>query len=142
MRKPTEKMSKSDEDASGRIDISDSSDLISKKIKKAVTDSRSAITYDPDNRPGVSNLIEIHAAFNNTTVQDVEEDFRNRDTLGLKNSLTDLLVDKLGPIRDEYVKVCGDQIYLNSLISMGNERAKSVANPVYQEVRKLVGFIS
>ena len=77
---PTKKMSKSSSTTKGRIEITDSSDVILMKIKKALTDCKSAITYDPVKRPGVSNLIAIHSTLTRRSPADICKDVENLDT--------------------------------------------------------------
>ncbi|KAF5269312.1 hypothetical protein FQR65_LT02613 [Abscondita terminalis] len=81
LRDPLKKMSKSDSDPKSRICLTDNADDIMKKIKKSVTDCTSKITFDPENRPGVSNLIRIHSALTGKGVEDIEKDAEGLDTL-------------------------------------------------------------
>lgn len=74
-------MSKSDPDPKNRVCLTDTSDEISSKIRKAVTDFTSQITYDPEKRPGVSNLIHIHSIITGKSPEDICEEARNLDTL-------------------------------------------------------------
>ncbi len=80
LRDPTKKMSKSSPDENSRIELTDSPDVIRYRIKKALTDSTSAISYDPDGRPGVSNLIAIHAAITGLDTNQLCDQVSSLDT--------------------------------------------------------------
>lgn len=80
LRNPLMKMSKSCSDNRSRIEVTDTSDQIVLKIKKAVTDCTSRVAYDPDNRPGVSNLIAIHSLLTGRSVTDLCDEAKNLDT--------------------------------------------------------------
>lgn len=80
LRDPSKKQSKSDPNDKSRITLRDTPDAIRMKIKRAITDFTSEVTYDPDNRPGVSNLISIHALTRNVSPQQICEEVRGLDT--------------------------------------------------------------
>lgn len=80
LRDPSKKMSKSDPDPKSRISLNDSVDNIVNKIKKAVTDFNSDVTYDPHNRPGVSNLISIHSFVTGKSVEEICNEAKNLNT--------------------------------------------------------------
>lgn len=80
IRDPMKKMSKSHPDPRGRIEITDEPDVIVEKVKKAVTDCKSEITYDSDNRPGVSTLITMHSLISGQTPEEICEEYSLIDT--------------------------------------------------------------
>lgn len=80
LRDPSKKMSKSEQDPKSRIEITDTCDDILEKCKKAVTDFISEVTFDPENRPGVSNLITIHSLFTGLHPSEICEQSMNLDT--------------------------------------------------------------
>ena len=84
----------------GLISITDSADEVAKKVRRAVTDSNPAIFYDPQERPGISNLISLYCALTNQSEADVESELRTFDTLGLKNRIIEVINETLNPIRD------------------------------------------
>lgn len=73
---PTKKMSKSDADENGRINLLDSPDVVKKKIMRAITDSESVIRYDPENKPGVSNLLSLYSVMSGLSIPDLEKNMR------------------------------------------------------------------
>lgn len=80
MKDPLKKMSKSDESSKSRIEITDSPDIVVKKIKEALTDMKSQVTYDPKNRPAVSNLIDIHSISTGSSPAKICEDAKHLNT--------------------------------------------------------------
>lgn len=140
LRKPESKMSKSEPTALGRIELTDSSDEIREKFRKSVTDSESKITYDPENRPGVANLIDIYAAFKNTTANEVVNEVSNLNKVEFKDAVAELVNEKIAPIRGEYFKITADPAYIDNVLDSGAVRAREIAQPVYQEVKYLLGL--
>merc|ERR1712002_340475 len=96
---PVKKMSKSDPNPFGYIGILDEPDIISSKIKKAVTDSIKGLSYDPINRPGISNLLELYSAFSNNTLESVEQNLIHLNKVQFKSKLTELIIENLKPIQ-------------------------------------------
>lgn len=140
LRSPDNKMSKSETDSRGRIDLLDSPEIIVEKCKKAVTDMVSEITYDPDNRPGVSNLVDIYAAFTGQSTHQVVADCKGLNTLKLKTKLADLIIEKLSPIREEAERIDAEKGYIDEVLKDGALKAKQIASATYNEVKKAVGF--
>ena len=133
-------MSKSDTDANSRIELTDSDDAIRRKLKKAVSDFSSHISYEPETRPGVSNLINIHAAFSGRLPEEIVEDSLHFDTLAYKALVADIIIDKMAPIREEIVRLRADRCHLDGVIRAGAERAEAIATDTYDAVKRLVGF--
>jgi tryptophanyl-tRNA synthetase len=141
LRNPAVKMSKSDKDPLSRILLTDSPDLIREKLRKAVTDFTPHVSYDAEGRPGISNLIEILCAFSDLTVDEVCETSLHLDTVAFKLRVADAIIERLRPIRDEFTRLTSDPTHLQQIIAAGNERARSIADRTYDEVRHTVGFL-
>lgn len=142
LRDPTKKMSKSDKDLNSYIQITDSPELITKKIRKAVTDSISQITYDPEARPGVSTLIDIDAACVDTFPEEIEENcmLSALETGEYKKEVAERLIEHLKPIQRKYTQLMNDKVYLLKLLDEGAEKANEIAAGTYNEVCKIVGM--
>ncbi|KAL1230233.1 Tryptophan--tRNA ligase [Trichinella pseudospiralis] len=125
LREPEKKMSKSQ--PSGCIFLDDSPDEICSKVKKAVTDSVGAVSFDPQLRPGVSNLIRIKAACTGTTVDDVLARCTGQDVAQLKSSLSEALVEKLKPIRLKYQALQKQPDQLKATLEDGVTKASARA---------------
>ncbi|XP_042587313.1 tryptophan--tRNA ligase, mitochondrial isoform X1 [Cyprinus carpio] len=140
LRDPSSKMSKSDPQKLATVFLTDTPDDIVLKIRRAVTDFTSEVTYEPESRPGVSNLVSMHAAVSGQSVEEVVRLAEGMDTGQYKNVVAEAIVQKLQPIRLEIQRLRADRGYLESLLAKGAEKACSLAAPVMTEVRKLVGF--
>ncbi len=141
LRDPTKKMSKSDADQNSRIELTDSADLIIKKIRKAVTDSESTISYDPENRPGVSTLLEIESACTDQEVDDiVEYCYLNAMNTGeYKKRVAEKLIETLKPIQSEYRSLINNKDYLRQTLNDGALKANQIAEKNYYEILKIIG---
>ncbi|XP_015267374.1 PREDICTED: tryptophan--tRNA ligase, mitochondrial [Gekko japonicus] len=145
LRDPTSKMSKSDPQKWATVRVTDGvSNLVT--IHSAITGlsieelPTSEVTYDPDCRPGVSNLVTIHSAITGLSIEEVVRQSTGLDTAHYKTVVAEAVIEKLAPIRSEFEKLRGDGAYLEKVLQAGAEKAKTLAAPVYQEVKRLVGF--
>ena len=140
LRNPLQKMSKSDNQDMTRINLSDSSDEIRNKIRKAVTDSTSQVTFDPKERPGVSNLVLIYSALSGTTPSDVCQRFVGKQTVDLKNELAEVLINEFAPIHQEINRLQEDRSYILQVLSEGSERAREMAEQNLNRVKDIMGI--
>ncbi|XP_074600590.1 tryptophanyl-tRNA synthetase, mitochondrial [Brevipalpus obovatus] len=140
LRQPDKKMSKSEVDSKGRIEISDSPESIREKIKKAVTDSTSRVTFDPSTRPGVSNLVAIWSLCTGETHEKVCENSKNLDTAKFKMHLADNLIEYLKPFRLKYLDLMKNQDFITDVMRHGNARASSIAEPTLRQVCAKTGL--
>lgn len=141
LRFPENKMSKSDQSSKGRIDLTDSNDDIVSKIKSAVTDFTSHISHDKENRPGVTNLIDIHAACTGETPQDICESYSSLTTAEYKLLLADIVISEIQPIRERILWLLSDKSHLQNVLYQGQEVASVIAEDTLKDVKKLIGFI-
>ncbi len=142
LRDGRKKMSKSDISDMSRINMTDSPELISQKIKKATTDAISGIYYDAENRPEISNLLNIYAAFSDEKVEEVATRFESAQTSKFKQELADVIIASLAPIQAEFNKLVADRAYLGKVASIGNDRANEMANKTLKEVKEIVGLFT
>ena len=133
-------MSKSDASNKGRIELTDSADEIRNKIRKAITDHMSSISYDPDNRPGVSNLVEIYSGVCDQFPEDIVESAILMDTAEFKETVADAVVEVVNPIREEILRLKQDVDYLEKVLDDGADKAKDIAETNLNQVKKLVGL--
>nr|KAG5711090.1 hypothetical protein BaRGS_004734 [Batillaria attramentaria] len=142
LRNPMAKMSKSEPNPLSRIELTDSPDDIAEKIKKAVTDSTSEVTYAPDTRPGVSNLIDIHMAFSGLFAEEICEHayLKALDTGLYKQEVSEVVIEKLRPISDTIRRLQADRSYLEKVLKSGQERAKTLAGATMCEVKQAMGL--
>ncbi|XP_025910069.1 tryptophan--tRNA ligase, mitochondrial [Nothoprocta perdicaria] len=140
LRDPAMKMSKSDSQKLATVNVADSPEEIVLKFRKAVTDFTSEVTYDPESRPGVSNLVSIHAAVTGLSIKEVLQQAAGLDTARYKMVVAESVIQKFAPIRNEIKKLQEDKYHLIKVLEDGAEKAKELAAPIYQEIRRLVGF--
>ncbi len=143
LKNGSSKMSKSDPSDLSRINLKDDIDTIARKIKKAKTDS-DVLPGEPgglEERPEAANLVSIYGALAEIDISDVLSQFGGRGFGVFKPALTDLAIAKLTPIQEKLKRLMSDQTSLDSLLSKGADRARSVTEPVVAEVKEIVGFI-
>lgn len=140
LQDPSRKMSKSDpEDAAGVIRILDPDDVIAKKIRRSVTDSHAEVVYDPERKPGVSNLVDILASLIDQAPQEVAAQVGGYREL--KVVVTDAVINELAPIRRGHDELLSDPAELQRLLSVGASKARDVANPVLERATSAMGIV-
>lgn len=139
LRAPLKKMSKSEADTKSRIELTDSPDEIVRKIRKAVTDMTSEVTYDPVGRPGVSNLIEIYSIISHLSTEQVCQQFQGKETFQFKVELGDLLAEYVKPIRERILRYSHDRHYLESVLMEGAAKASKIAEETFLQVQQVIG---
>ena len=135
---PDNKMSKSDPD--GCVYLLDKPEEIQRKFKRAVTDSETAVRFDKENKPGVSNLLTIYCAATGKTMAEAEEEFAGQGYGVFKPAVADAVVELLRPIREESERLMADKTYLESIYREGAQRAQYLASKTLAKVQRKVGF--
>ena len=139
LQEPTRKMSKSDPEET-YIAILDKSDIIRKKLRRAVTDSENRVLFDPENRPGVSNLMSIMSALTGRGMDEITNEYDGRGYGVFKDAVADCVIAALEPIQNEYDRISADKAYLESVMTNGRERAQAIAYRTMLKVRRKVGL--
>lgn len=140
LQDPETKMSKSDENPDNYIAVLDPPDVIRRKIKRAVTDSGTEIRYD-ESRPGIANLLTIHAALTGKPMPEVEAHFAGKGYGDLKGELCEVVVATLEPVQKEYQRIMADKGYLEQVLARGAERARGRARKTLSKVYRKVGLV-
>jgi len=140
LQDPKAKMSKSRPDAGG-IYLNEDAAAITKKIKRAVTDTQTEIRFDREAKPGVSNLLSIHAAFTDSTVEAVEKDFVGKGYGALKSAVAESVVAFAQPFAARTRELLDDPAELDRILADGAERARAVAAPTLSDAFAKVGFL-
>ncbi|KOC64324.1 Tryptophan--tRNA ligase, mitochondrial [Habropoda laboriosa] len=140
LRDPSKKMSKSSKDSKSRLDILDRPDELMEKIKKAVTDCTSEVTYEPEERPGVANLISIHSMLTGKSPDQICSEVEGLNTGKYKLVVADLVIEKLTPIREEFSRLIKEPAYLQEVLKNGREKATEIASDCWYEVQHKIGF--
>ncbi len=141
LQEPTSKMSKSASSPGGIIEMLDDPKVSAKKIRSAVTDSESEIRFDPETKPGISNLLTISSALTGTPVADLEEQYAGRGYGDLKKDLAEIVVDFVTPFRDRTLALMDDRSELETVLADGAARAGAVAEATLRDVYDRVGFL-
>jgi tryptophanyl-tRNA synthetase len=143
LRDGTKKMSKSDPSEYAHIALTDDSDTIVQKIRKAKTDAEPLPSEVAGlaGRPEADNLVGIFAALCDEAKGDILNRFAGSQFSAFKNALADLTVAKLAPIRSEIVRLNGDPGYVDSVLAEGGERARAIARPNMDAVKDVLGLI-
>ena len=138
----SKKMSKSELSDLSRINLTDSKDQIINKIKKAKTDPMPMPNglQELDERPEAKNLLGIYASLTNTTLEKSIENFYGKNFSEFKESLSEILVNKIEPISIEIKKLLADQKYLDQILLEGVEKANLIASKKIQKIKEIVGF--
>jgi len=142
LRDGTKKMSKSDPSDFSRILLTDENDSISSKIKKAKSDSELIpdSTEDLQSKPECMNLINILSACLNQSVDQTLQNYSGKEYSMLKKDLAENLVQIIGPIRDEIKNLLNNKDELDLILKDGTQKAANIANPIIEDVYKIVGF--
>ncbi len=138
---PENKMSKSDKDPGGCIYIMQKPEDIMRSFKRAVTDSETCVRYDPVNKKGISNLMQIYSVATGKSFETIESEFTGRGYGEFKPAVGEAVVEMLRPIREEATRLMADKAYLESVYREGAERAAYTAARTLRKVQKKVGFI-
>jgi tryptophanyl-tRNA synthetase len=140
LQEPTAKMSKSSSSPAGIIELLDDPAVSAKKIRSAVTDSGSEIRFDPEDKPGISNLLTIYSALTGRAIGDLEEEYGGRGYGDLKKDLADVVVDFVTPFRDRTLELLDDQQHLMDVLEAGRQQAAAIAEATLRDVYQRVGF--
>jgi len=139
LQDPTRKMSKSDENENASIYLMDPPDAIMRKCKRAVTDSDATVRYSED-KPGISNLIDIYRTCQGKTVEEVEREFDGQGYGVFKEAVGEAVVSVLKPLQDEFARLSADKTYIDKCIKENAEKANYYAGKTLRKVQKKVGF--
>lgn len=137
LQEPEKKMSKSDENANGSIFLLDDVDAITKKIKRAVTDSGTEITFDPE-RPAITNLLTVYQLLTGKKRADCETHFAGKGYGQLKTELAEVVVEFLRPFQQKVKDY--DEATLNNILKSGAEKARGVASRTLADVYSKIGI--
>ena len=142
LQDPTSKMSKSSASASGVIELMDSPEINTKKIKSAVTDTGRDVIFDEKEKPGVSNLLTIYSALTGKTIEQSQVDFAGKGYGDFKTSVAEVVVDYLTPVREKANELLKDETHLKNLLKIGAEKAEAVASKTLKDTYEALGLIS
>ena len=141
LAEPTKKMSKSDENPNAVVYILDDRDTIIRKFKRAVTDSGADVRFDPQEKPGVSNLMTVYSCFTGKTMEEIEREFAGCGYGDFKLAVGEVTADALMPVQTEFYKLLSDKAALEAQMKKGAEEASYYARKTLTKVQKKLGFV-
>ncbi len=138
LSQPDKKMSKSSGEA---IYITDSPEIIRKKIMSAVTDSGKEIVFNKDAKPGISNLLTIFSLFSRIPIKKIETVYKNKTYQEFKKDLSEIIIKNLEPIQKRFKELQKDPSYVKKILSQGEKKAALIAKKTMMEVKKKMGLL-
>ena len=140
LQDPTKKMSKSAPlEHKGSIRLLDDPKLARKKIMSAVTDSEAIVKFDPENKPGISNLMTIYGALENKSIKEIEQEFINQNYGTFKTSVADSVITFLENLQTKYHEIINSG-QINQILNAGNKKALAIAKAKYEEIFEKIGL--
>jgi tryptophanyl-tRNA synthetase len=141
LQEPTKKMSTTSSTLQGTVLVLDEPDVIRKKFKTAVTDSEREIRYAPDEKAGVSNLIEILSVATGRPIQEVEQGYDGKGYGDLKTDVGEAVVELFRPVQERYAELRTDEGELRRLLEIGAEKARATSAPTLHQMYERMGFV-
>ena len=136
---PTKKMSKSAENIHSRISLLDEPSKIKKSIMKATTDSEGVVRFDVENKPGISNLLNIYSVLSGESIEDLEKKYEGKGYGDFKKDLVEVTVNVLAPIKERYEEIRHSQELLD-ILAEGAVKADAIAKETMKRVKKNFGL--
>lgn len=141
LQDPTAKMSKSAASTKGLINLLDAPDVIAKKFRSAQTDSGREVAFDRDDKPGISNLLEIMAAATDRTIDDLVDEYADGGYGTLKMAVAEAVVEMLAPLQERHAELAADPGEMARILADGADKARAVSGPVLARAKDAMGFL-
>jgi tryptophanyl-tRNA synthetase len=141
LQDPTAKMSKSASSPAGIIELLDDPKVSAKKIRSAVTDTEREIRFDPEAKPGISNLLTIYSALTDRKISEIEADYAGKGYGDLKKDLAELVAQFVEPLRERVRTYRDDPAELDRVLARGATRAREIAGATLTAVHEKIGFL-
>ena len=141
LQEPTAKMSKSSGSVAGVLEIMDTPEANTKKIKSAATDAGREVKFDEKEKPGISNLLTIHSSLSGRSIAELENEFDGKGYGDFKGAVAEVVVEYLRPIRSKALELLEDEKHLIDLLHNGAEKARKVANQTLSDTYKNLGLV-
>lgn len=138
---PTKKMSKSDESEKNCVFLTDPAEVIREKFKAAVTDSGKEITYHPNEKPAISNLLVIFSEFSGEPIAALEQRYRSKTYAEFKTDLADAVARGLAPLQQQFAEFQKDKSAVRNILDAGSKRAAAIAAKTLADVKKKIGYL-
>ncbi len=139
LQEPTKKMSKSDPEET-YIAMLDDKDTIRRKLRRAVTDSEADVRFDPENKPGISNLMSILSVLSGMSLEEITSVYGTSGYGRFKDAVAESVIEALTPIQERYNQIITDKAYLQKVMTEGAEKASYISRKTLSKVRRKVGL--
>ena len=140
LKDPTKKMSKSEENPQGVISMYDTPEEIKKKIMKATTDSDNEVRFDEENKPGISNLLNIVSVLTNTPIPEIEKEFQGKGYGDFKKYVAEITAEHIGKIQEKYNELINSS-ELENILDQGKEKSRELAKAKFELIKERMGVI-
>ncbi len=141
LQEPTNKMSKSSGSVAGVLEIMDTPEANTKKIKSATTDAGREVTFNEKEKPGISNLLTIHSALSGESISNLENQFAGKGYGDFKSAVAEVVVEYLRPIRERALELLQDEAHLVKILHAGADKARTVASATVADTYKNLGLV-
>ena len=141
LQEPTSKMSKSSGSVAGVLELMDTPEANTKKIKSAATDAGREVKFDEKEKPGISNLLTIHSSLSGRSISELENEFAGKGYGDFKGAVAEVVVEYFRPIRAKALELLEDEKHLINLLHEGADKARSVASATLQSTYKNLGLV-
>ncbi|CAN2182740.1 TrpS Tryptophanyl-tRNA synthetase [Candidatus Nanopelagicaceae bacterium] len=141
LQEPTSKMSKSSGSVAGVLELMDTPEANTKKIKSAATDAGREVKFDEKEKPGISNLLTIHSSLSGTSIAELEREFEGKGYGDFKGAVAEVVVEYFRPIRAKALELLEDEKHLIDLLHEGADKARAVASDTLQNTYKNLGLV-
>ena len=141
LQEPTSKMSKSSGSVAGVLEIMDTPEANTKKIKSAATDAGREVKFDEKEKPGISNLLTIHSSLSGRSISELENEFDGKGYGDFKGAVAEVVVEYLRPIRAKALELLEDEKHLTELLHQGADKARVVASSTLSDAYKNLGLV-
>ena len=141
LQEPTAKMSKSSGSTAGVLELMDTPEANTKKIKSAATDAGREVKFDEKEKPGISNLLTIHSSLSGTSIAELENQFEGKGYGDFKGAVAEVVVEYFRPIRAKALELLEDEKHLIDLLHEGADKARAVASETLQSTYKNLGLV-
>ena len=136
---PTKKMSKTEDNPKGVIGLLDDLNVARKKIMSATTDSEMSVRFDPENKPGISNLINIYASLTGISISEIEEKFKDSNYGEFKRCVADVVCEFLGNVQDRYKDII-ESGKLDEILNDGANKVREISKKKFEDMKVKIGL--
>jgi tryptophanyl-tRNA synthetase len=141
LQDPTRKMSTTRGTPQGTVLVTDSTDIVTRKIRSAVTDSGREVHRGGEGKEGIANLIEIMAVATDRTADEIEQSYDGAGYGQFKTDVAEAVEAMIGPVRERYLELRADEAHVLDVLSAGAAQAQAIAAPTLAEMKRRMGFV-